>query len=124
MKINILTMFRFFNPNNPWREAFLQPFSLFILHITSKDYFWQKPIECSSCNSTLHSIIIIIIIIIICKTALSEPQPSLEDYAKFVYSTVFTSLDFTTIIFSHSKVISLASNPQPEGPGLYIYVPQ
>jgi hypothetical protein len=35
---------------------------------------------------------------------------------------VSTSLDFMTIIFLQSKVISLASNPQPEGPGSCIYV--
>jgi hypothetical protein len=37
---------------------------------------------------------------------------------------VFTSLDFATVIFLQSKVVSLASNPQPGGPGLCIYVPQ
>jgi hypothetical protein len=37
---------------------------------------------------------------------------------------VFTCLDFVTIFFLQSKVVSLASNPQPGGPGLCIYVPQ
>jgi hypothetical protein len=36
-------------------------------------------------------------IIIIGKTALFEPQPSLEDSARF--DPVFTSLDFVTVIF-------------------------
>jgi hypothetical protein len=35
---------------------------------------------------------------------------------------LFTSLSFETIIFLQSKVVSLASNPQPGGPGLCIYV--
>jgi hypothetical protein len=33
-------------------------------------------------------------------------------------------LDFATVIFLKGKVVSLVSNPQPGGPGLYIYVPQ
>jgi hypothetical protein len=37
---------------------------------------------------------------------------------------VFNSLDFWTVFFLQSKVISLASNPQPGGPGLCIHVPQ
>jgi hypothetical protein len=37
---------------------------------------------------------------------------------------VFTSLDFATIIFLQSKLVSPASNPQPGGPDLSIYVPQ
>jgi hypothetical protein len=46
--------------------------------------------------------IIIIIIIFIAKTALFEPQPSLEDSARFVLSweldhSVFTSSDFATV---------------------------
>jgi hypothetical protein len=36
---------------------------------------------------------------------------------------VFTE-DFSTVIFLQSKVVILASNPQPGGPGLCIYVPQ
>jgi hypothetical protein len=36
----------------------------------------------------------------------------------------FHSLGLTTVIFIQSKFISPASNPQPEGPGLCIYVPQ
>jgi hypothetical protein len=40
------------------------------------------------------------------------------------YHPVFTSLNFTTIIFSKNKIVSLASNPQPGGLGLCIYVPQ
>jgi hypothetical protein len=48
--------------------------------------------------------------------------PSLEDTARF--HPVLT-LDFATIIlFLQSKIVSLASNPKPGGPGLCIYVPQ
>jgi hypothetical protein len=64
---------------------------------------------------------IIIIIIIIGKTALLEPWTSLEDSAG--EHQVFTCLDFATVISLQSKVASLASNPQPEGPGLCIYAP-
>jgi hypothetical protein len=63
----------------------------------------------------------IIFIIITSKTALFEPQPSLEDSTKF--DLVLTSLDFTTVIFLQSKVVNLAFNPQPGGPDLCIYVP-
>jgi hypothetical protein len=35
-----------------------------------------------------------------------------------------TSLNLSTIIFLCSKIVNLASNPQPGGPGLYIYVLQ
>jgi hypothetical protein len=60
-------------------------------------------------------------IIIIDKTALFEPQPALEDSARL--HGIFTSLDFATLFFfSQSKVVSLASNPQPGGPGPCIYV--
>jgi hypothetical protein len=62
------------------------------------------------------------------KNALFEPQPSLEDSVRFVCREsdhpVFISLDFATRIFLQSKVVSLASNPQPGGPGPCIYVPQ
>jgi hypothetical protein len=72
--------------------------------------------------------IVIMIIIIIGNTAPFESYTSLEDYARFVYSweldLVFTSLDFSAVIFLQRKVISLASNPQPGGPSLSIYVPQ
>jgi hypothetical protein len=33
-------------------------------------------------------------------------------------------LDFATVIFSQSKVVSLVSNSQPRGPGSCIYVHQ
>jgi hypothetical protein len=36
----------------------------------------------------------------------------------------FSSLSFATVIFVRSKVVILASNPQPGGPGLCIYVLQ
>jgi hypothetical protein len=62
------------------------------------------------------------IIIVFGETTLFEPQPSLEDSARF--DPVFTSLDFATIIFSESEVVSLASNSQPGGPGPCIYAPQ
>jgi hypothetical protein len=35
---------------------------------------------------------------------------------------VFTSLDFETVIFLQTKVVGLAYNPQPGGPGVCIYV--
>jgi hypothetical protein len=62
-----------------------------------------------------------IITIIIGKTALFEAQPSLEESARL--HAVFTSLDYETIFFLQSKVVSLASNPQPGGPGLCVYAP-
>jgi hypothetical protein len=65
---------------------------------------------------------IIIIIIIIGKTTLFQPWPSLEDSAGL--HPVFISLDFATIFVLQSKVVSLASNPQPGGPGPFVYVPQ
>jgi hypothetical protein len=37
---------------------------------------------------------------------------------------VLTSLDFTTVIPLQSKVVSLAPNSQPGGPGPHIYIPQ
>jgi hypothetical protein len=66
--------------------------------------------------STGHSFHISFFIIIIGKTALFEPYSSLEDSARL--HPVFTSLDFATIIFLQSKVVSvsLASNPEPGGP--------
>jgi hypothetical protein len=70
---------------------------------------------------TFTAVRIIIIIIIIGKTALIEPQSSLEDSVRF--DLVFTSLYFATIIILQSKVVNPASNPQPGGPGLCIYVP-
>jgi hypothetical protein len=76
------------------------------------------------------------VIVIIRKTALFEPQLSLEDSARLVYSwlckplhvpifkslfslhgcreldhPVFTSFDFATVIFLQCKVVSLASSP-------------
>jgi hypothetical protein len=71
---------------------------------------------CNCRHRVLH------IIIISSETALYEPQPSLEDSARF--DPVSTSLDLATIYFFQSKVVSFATNPQPGGPGLYIYVPQ
>jgi hypothetical protein len=50
------------------------------------------------------------------------PQPSLEYPARL--HPVFTSFDFTTIIFLQTKVVSLASNPKPGGPDPCVYVPQ
>jgi hypothetical protein len=64
---------------------------------------------------------IVIKIIIIGRIYLFEPQPSLENSARF--DPVFTSLDFAAIIFLQSKVVSLAPNPQPGGPDPCIYVP-
>jgi hypothetical protein len=57
--------------------------------------------------------------VILGKTVLFEPWPSLEDSARL--HLVFTSLEFMTM-FLHSKVVSLASNPQPGGPGPCIRV--
>jgi hypothetical protein len=34
--------------------------------------------------------------------------------------TLFTSLDFTTVNCLQRKLVSLASNPQPGGPGPYV----
>jgi hypothetical protein len=51
-----------------------------------------------------------------------QDRPSLEDSGRF--DSLFTSLDFATIICLQSKFISLSSYPQPRGPGLCIYVPQ
>jgi hypothetical protein len=57
----------------------------------------------------------------------------LKRFARLVHSwvcchelghPVFTSLGFATIFFLESKVVSLASNPQPGGLGPCIYVPQ
>jgi hypothetical protein len=59
---------------------------------------------------------IIIIIIIL------ESWPSSKDSARF--DPVFTSLDFGTIILLQNKIVSLASNPHPGGPGLCVYVSQ
>jgi hypothetical protein len=50
------------------------------------------------------------LIIIFGKRALFEPWPSLEDSARL--HLVFTSLDFVEKFFT-SKILSLASNPQP-----------
>jgi hypothetical protein len=56
----------------------------------------------------------IIIIIIIDKTALFEPSvEDLPDLSIELDHPVFTSLDFATIKFLQSKVVRLASNPQP-----------
>jgi hypothetical protein len=61
-------------------------------------------------------------LLIIGETALFEPQPSLEDAART--NPVFSSLDFATVFFFQSKVVSVVSITQPGGPGLCIYVPQ
>jgi hypothetical protein len=66
-------------------------------------------------------LLLLIIIIISSKTALYEPQPSLDDSSRF--DLVFTSLDFATIIILHSMVVRLAPNSLPGGPGPCIYVP-
>jgi hypothetical protein len=42
-------------------------------------------------------------------TGKTAPQPSLEDSARMY--PVSVSLDFTSIIFLHSNVVTLASNP-------------
>jgi hypothetical protein len=41
-----------------------------------------------------------------------------------LHRLVFTSEDFSTVIILQSKVVRLASNPQPGGPSFCIYVPQ
>jgi hypothetical protein len=51
-----------------------------------------------------------------------ERYSSPESSARF--DRVFISSDFATVFFLHSKDVSLASNPQPGGPGPVIYVPQ
>jgi hypothetical protein len=57
------------------------------------------------------------------KTALHEPWSSLEDTATICHP-VFASFDLAAVIFSQSKAVSLASNPQPGGPGPCIYISQ
>jgi hypothetical protein len=57
------------------------------------------------------------------KTALPEPQPSLEDYARLDHP-LFTSLNFATIISLQSNVASLESNSQSGRPGLCMHVRQ
>jgi hypothetical protein len=49
------------------------------------------------------------------------PYPSLENSVRS--GLVYTSSEFVTITLWQSKVVSLASNPQPGGLGLCIYVP-
>jgi hypothetical protein len=63
---------------------------------------------------------------IIGKTALTEPLPSLEDFSRFVWvnPSGFHFFGFRNNNFLRSKVVSLASNPQPGGSGPCIYVPQ
>jgi hypothetical protein len=69
---------------------------------------------------TFRNIMKTTIVIRIGITALFEPYPSLEDSARLVYSwyeldhQVFTSLDFATIIFLQSKVVSLSPTPNLE----------
>jgi hypothetical protein len=67
-----------------------------------------------------------ITITIIGKTALFEPWPSLGDSARFVFNQTigFHFFGFRNNHFLQSNIVNLASNPQPGGPGLYIYVPQ
>jgi hypothetical protein len=64
----------------------------------------------------LQFLFLIIFMVVIGKTAVFEPQPLLKDSARFVHSweldhPVSTSLDFATVIFLDSKVVSLASSP-------------
>jgi hypothetical protein len=63
-----------------------------------------------------------IIIVISGKTALFEPKPSLEDFARL--QPGFSYLDFETLYFLQSKVFSPTSNPQLRVPGPCSYVPQ
>jgi hypothetical protein len=58
-------------------------------------------------------------VIVVGKTALSESWPLLDDSSR--KHLIFSSLDFKTIISLQSKVVSLASNPQPGVPGPCIY---
>jgi hypothetical protein len=64
---------------------------------------------------------IISITIIIGKTALFEPQHSLEDSA--IFEQVFASLDFARIIYFTEQGHQPCTNPQSGGPGPCIYVP-
>jgi hypothetical protein len=87
----------------------------YMIYIQFRPMFFKKYIQV--CHNS--DVIVIIIIIVIGKTALFEP--SLENSARFVHSwelghPVSISLDFETVIILHSKVVSLASNPQPGGP--------
>jgi hypothetical protein len=64
--------------------------------------------------------------IIISKTALSEPQPSLEYSARFILNQTIRVSRFWTSQqqFLQSKAVSLASKLQPGRLGPCIYVPQ
>jgi hypothetical protein len=69
------------------------------------------------------------VIIMIGKTALFEPQPSLEYSIGLVCSWynrdhLVLNSDFATAMLLPSNVVSLASKPQPGRPNLSIYVPQ
>jgi hypothetical protein len=50
------------------------------------------------------------------KTALFEPQPSLEDSARV--HQVSTSLDFATLFFLQNNIVSLVSNSNLEDQGM------
>jgi hypothetical protein len=70
----------------------------------------------------LTIVFIIIIIIIIGKAAIFELQLSFENLPEF--SSSFHFFGFRNNFFLQSKIVSLASNPQPGGPGLRVYIPQ
>jgi hypothetical protein len=69
--------------------------------------------------------IIIIIIIVVSKPAFFQTIAFLRKFSEIYLELghlTFTSLDFTTIILLHGKVISLVSNPQRGGRGLCIFI--
>jgi hypothetical protein len=70
----------------------------------------------------LYFLLLLYLIVIIRNTTIFEPQPSLQNSAKF--DPVFSSLEFATLILLQSRVVSVATNPKPGGPVLYIYVLQ
>jgi hypothetical protein len=68
-----------------------------------------------------------IIIVIIGKTAFFLAVAFLRRFCEICLELghpVFISFYFKTILFLSQKVISLAFNPKPGGPGLWICVPQ
>jgi hypothetical protein len=87
----------------------------------------------SNIGMHLQDYTFVIIIIMIGKTALFEPWPFSEDPVRFVHSQLCvvnrpSCFHFVGCcndnFFLQNKVVSLASNPQPGGLGLCIYVRQ
>jgi hypothetical protein len=63
-------------------------------------------------------------IIILAKQPFLSRQPSLGDSVRLAYPMhELDHVAFTSLLFLQSKVVSLASNPQPGGLCLYTYAP-